>query len=75
MTITDHHIENNIKPNTKMVVLGHANNLVGTFYDIEKIGQITKNIIYFLWSMQLKAQVKKYRCAKDEYRYFMRTRS
>lgn len=36
MTIKDYHIENNIKPNTKMVVLSHANNLVGTFYDIEK---------------------------------------
>lgn len=54
MTITDYHIENNIKPNTKMVVLSHANNLVGTFYDIEKIGQITKkyNILFMVDAAQ-----------------------
>lgn len=37
-----HHIEEKIKPNTKMVICTHCSNVTGNLIDIETIGQICK---------------------------------
>jgi cysteine desulfurase family protein len=50
MIITKDIVEKNIKNNTKLIALCHANNIVGTFNDIEDIGQLAKekNILFLV---------------------------
>jgi cysteine desulfurase family protein len=36
-------LKNNIRPNTKLIVINHGSNVIGTVQDIDKIGAIAKN--------------------------------
>lgn len=50
LVITDEIVKEHIRDNTKMIVLNHANNLIGTFNDIYNIGKLAKknNIIFLV---------------------------
>lgn len=43
LIITKDMVQNNIKSNTKLIALCHANNIVGTFNEIEDIGALAKS--------------------------------
>ena len=76
MIITKDIVEKNIKNNTKLIALCHANNIVGTFNDIEDIGQLAKEKnILFLVDVAQSAGKKKHRCSKNEYRHLMFSRT
>lgn len=49
LVVTSDMVQENIRENTKLIALCHANNLLGTIFDIEAIGQIAKeNNVLFL---------------------------
>lgn len=50
-------IENEITPKTKVISLAHITNAIGDIRDIEKVGNICKEKIYYLYLMQHKVLV------------------